>query len=163
MLALRYIALLALVLWIGGLVALGGFAAPAIFGVIGARDPAGGRLLAGAVFGETLGRFFLLTYAAGAILLLAMIARAVLGPRPRRFAWRAGLACVMLLSTLYSGLVLVREIDGVQAQIGDRAPSSLPADNPLRLEFGRLHAATSGLQVVPLLGGLALLYWEAKE
>ena len=56
MLALRYAAVLALVVWIGGLVALGALAAPAAFDVLGARG-AEGRALAGSVVGETLRRF----------------------------------------------------------------------------------------------------------
>ena len=36
MLALRYVALLTLVVWVGGLIVLGAIAAPAIFDVLGA-------------------------------------------------------------------------------------------------------------------------------
>ena len=51
MLALRYVSLLALVVWVGGLVALGAIAAPVTFDVIAARHVPEGRLLAGAIFG----------------------------------------------------------------------------------------------------------------
>ena len=61
MLALRYAAVLALVVWIGGLVALGALAAPAAFDVLGALG-AEGRTLAGSVVGETLRRFNLVAY-----------------------------------------------------------------------------------------------------
>ena len=54
MLLLRYIALLALVVWVGGLVALGAIVAPATFDVMAARQVADGRLVAGAVFGEAV-------------------------------------------------------------------------------------------------------------
>ena len=50
MLALRYAALLMLVIWVGGLLALGAVAAPAIFDVLAAQ-PDKGRLLAGALVG----------------------------------------------------------------------------------------------------------------
>ena len=43
------------------------------------------------------------------------------------------------------------------------APSRLPADDPRRLEFGRLHALSTGLQLVPLLGGLALSTGSSKN
>jgi hypothetical protein len=162
MLALRYAALLALVVWIGGLLALGTVAAPAVFGVIGASGVQNARLLAGDVFGETLRRFALVTYGCGALLLLTLLTRGILGPRPRRFAWRAALAFVMLATALASGIVVTGRINALRAGIGV-APSSLPENDPRRVEFGRLHGLSTGLQLIPLLGGLALLYWELKE
>ena len=161
MLALRYAALVALVVWMGGLLALGAIAAPSAFDVLQVRVPDGGRVLAGAVFGETLRRFTLLEYACGVLLLLSLFARAILGPRPRRFAVRAALASLMLVATLASGLVVTPKIEGLQRTIGV-APSSLPEGDERRVMFGRLHGISSSLQLVPLLGGLALLYWELR-
>jgi hypothetical protein len=161
MFLLRFVALLTLVIWVGGLLALGAVAAPAIFDVLAAQ-PDGGRMLAGALFGEILRRFHLVTYAAGAILLATLLLRRVLGPAPRRFAWRAGLAALMLAATAYSGIVVAGDIAALQRQIG-AAPSSLPDGDPRRVRFGRLHGLSTALQLVPLLGGLMLIYWEIKE
>ena len=47
MLALRYVSLLALVVWVGGLVALGAIAAPVTFDVIAARVAAGDEVSIG--------------------------------------------------------------------------------------------------------------------
>jgi hypothetical protein len=102
------------------------------------------------------------TYAAGAALLLTLIVRAILGPRPRRFAWRAALTVLMLGTSLYSGFVVARQIERLQREIGV-APSSLAADDQRRIEFTRLHQLSTGLQLLPLLGGLSLIYWEIKE
>ena len=162
MLALRYAGLLALVVWLGGLVVLAGVAAPAIFDVIAVRHVADGRVLAGAIFGEALWRFHLLAYAAAGLLLLTMIVRALLGPRPRRFAIRTGLLVAMFAVSVYSGVFVMGRIERLQAAIG-RAPSALAADDPRRIEFGRLHATATGLQLIPLIGGLALLYWELGD
>jgi hypothetical protein len=161
MLALRYVALLALVVWAGGLIALGGIAAPALFDVVGAQHVAGGRLLAGAVFGEILRRFALVSYAAGGILLATLVVRAILGPRPQRFAWRAAVVVLMLAATAYAGIAVAGRIHRLQAEMGV-APSSLPSTDARRIEFGRLHGISSGLQIVPLLGGFVLIYWELK-
>ncbi len=161
MLVPRFVALFALVIWVGGLLALGGIAAPAIFEVL-ATQPDGGRMLSGAVFGEILRRFHLVSYGAGALLLATLLLRRVLGPAPRRFAWRAGLATVMLAATAYSGIVVAGEIATLQRQIG-AAPSSLPEEDARRVRFGRLHGLSTALQLVPLLGGLMLIYWEIKE
>jgi hypothetical protein len=162
MLALRYAALLMLVIWVGGLVTLGAVAAPSIFDVLSTRATADGRLLAGAVFGETLRRFHLVTYVAGGLLVLTLVLRRILGPRPMRFAWRLAIALVMLGATIASGWYVSGRIARLQQTIGV-APSRLPADDPRRLQFGRLHALSTNLQLLPLLGGLALIYWELKE
>jgi uncharacterized protein DUF4149 len=161
MFVLRFAAVLALVVWVGGLLALGAVAAPSIFDIL-AHQPGGGRMLAGDVFGEILRRFQLVSYGAGALLLATLLLRRVLGPAPRRFAWRAGLATLMLAASAYAGIVVAGEIGALQRQIG-AAPSSLPDGDPRRARFGRLHGLSTALQFVPLLGGLMLIYWEIRE
>jgi hypothetical protein len=160
--ALRYAGLLALVVWLGGLVVLAAVAAPAIFDVIAARRIPDGRVLAGAIFGTALWRFHLVAYGAAILLLLTMIVRALLGPRPRRFAVRTCIILAMLAVSVYSGIFVMGRITRLQAAIG-RAPSDLSVDDPRRIEFGRLHATSTGLQLIPLIGGLALLYWELGD
>jgi hypothetical protein len=161
MLALRYAALLALVVWVGGLLALGAIAAPAIFDVTAWRHTLDGRVLAGAIFGETLRRFHFVSYGAGGLLLLTLVARGVLGPRPRRFAWRAALATLMLAASLAAGTVVAWRIAAVQHSI-DGSVSALPETDQRRIVFGRLHALATGLELIPIVGGLALIYWELK-
>jgi hypothetical protein len=161
MLVLRFVAVLALVIWVGGILALGAVAAPSIFDVL-ATQPDSGRLLAGALFGEILRRFHLVSYAAGALLLGTLLLRRILGPAPRRFAWRAGIATVMLSASAYSGLVVAARIAEIQREIGV-APSTLPAGDARRVEFGRLHGLSTALELIPVLGGLMLMYWEIKE
>jgi hypothetical protein len=162
MLALRYAGLLALTLWVGGLVVLGAIGAPAIFEVLAVRHVAGDRVIAGAIFGEILGRFHLLAYACGVVLLGSLLARGVMGPRPIMFAVRLTIAFGMLIAAAYSGLIVSADIARMQAEIG-AAPSSLPAEDPRRVAFGRLHAMSTGLAVVPVLGGLFLLFRELKD
>jgi len=120
------------------------------------------RVIAGAVFGEILRRFHLLSYLCGFVLLATLLTRGVLGPRPIWFAARVGTACLMVAATAYSGLVVSSKIARVQAQIGG-SPSSLPESDPRRAAFGRLHATSTGLQLVPILGGLLLLFRELKD
>jgi uncharacterized protein DUF4149 len=162
MLALRYAGVLALTLWVGGLLALGGVVAPSIFDVLAAHHVANDRVLAGAIFGESLRRFHLLSYGCALVLLGTLLVRGVLGPRPVLFAARLAIVLVMLLATAYAGFVVSAQIAGVQAQIG-AAPSSLPEADPRRVAFGRLHAMSAGLELVPILGGLLLLFRELKD
>ena len=98
----------------------------------------------------------------GVVVPLSLSARAVLGPRPRRFALRVGLAVAMLAAVGYSGLVVSPRIERLQQTIGI-APSSLPEDDPRRVEFGRLHGLSSGVLLLPVLGGLLLLFYELRD
>lgn len=162
MLALRYAGVVALTLWVGGAVALGAVAAPSIFDVLAARHVADDRVVAGAVFGETSRRFHLLSYACAVALFGSLLSRAVLGPRPRRFAVRLAVALLMLLAVGYSGFVLSEQIARASAEIGV-AVSTLPEQDPRRIAFGRLHAWSLGVWLVPIAGGLCLLFMELKD
>jgi uncharacterized membrane protein len=161
-LALRYVYVLALAIWLGGMVILGAVVAPTTFQVLQASEPATGRLLGGVVFGAVLARFHFVAYGAGALALLALTVMALLGPRPRSFAVRSAIVALMLLIALYSGFVVLREIDAIQQEIG-RLPSSLPVHDTRRIRFDELHQLSTQLMVVNIIGALALLYWEARE
>lgn len=161
MLALRFAAVLALVIWIGGLIALGTFAAPAAFDVLGTRG-AEGRALAGAVFGETLKRFHIGAYVCGAVIAGSLALRAVLGPRPRRFSTRMIVTMLMLGAAAWSGFVLFPMIEEAQRALGV-SPATLASDDPRRISFGRLHGFSTMLELVPVLGGLVLLFYELRD
>jgi len=164
MLVLRFATVLAIAVWIGGLIVLGGIAAPAIFDVVSLRQVPDGRMLSGAIFGDVLRRFDLVSYACGALILATLAVRAVLGPRPRRFSLRVGIAVLMLGASMYSGMVLSSRIAAVQQEIGAGvAPSSLPSGDPRRVAFGRLHGQSTLIQIVPILGGLALMFFELRD
>jgi hypothetical protein len=162
MFALRYAALAAIALWAGGIVILGGVAAPATFETLAARGVAEHRVVGGAVFGEVLRRFHFVTYGCAAVLFLSLLLRAALGPRPAYSGIRLAILGVMLACTLYSGLVLAGQIDVVRAAAGG-APSALAEHDPRRVEFARLHQFSTILQLIPVAGALALLFWEARD
>ena len=142
MFALRYVYVLALVVWLGGMVILGAVVAPTTFEVLQAGAPATGRELAGAVFGATLARFHYIAYAAGGLLLVPL--------------------ALMLAVALYSGMVVLRQIDAVQAEAGG-LPSRLPAGDQRRVRFDALHLLSTRLMMFNIAGALVLLYWEARE
>ena len=81
MLAIRYLTLAALVVWLGGLVTLGL--------VVGAST-------------EDLRQFQLVGYACGAILFIGLLVLKFIGPPPHDFFRRLGLVAAMLLVALYS-------------------------------------------------------------
>ncbi len=167
MIALRYTYVLALVVWLGGMMILGAVVAPSTFQVLQSHpdvSAAAGRLLAGDVFGTVLGRFHYIAYACGGLLLITLVAMAVLGPRPAGFAVRSALIILMLGVALYSGMVVTRSIDRVQREIGPQvSPSSLAATDVRRIRFDDLHRLSTRLMMVNVVGALVLLSWHARE
>ena len=162
MVALRYAYVLALVVWLGGMLTLGAIVAPTMFEVLQSAAPANGRELAGEAFGAALARFHYVAYAAGVVLLVTLGAMRVLGPRPVHVGIRAAIVAIMLSVTLYSGLVVLRRIEAVQAEAGG-LPSRLPEGDERRVRFDALHELSTRLMLFNVAAAMALLYWEARE
>ncbi len=162
MLALRYVYVLALVIWLGGMLMLGAVVAPTIFEVLQAQAPATGRELAGDAFGVMLARFHYVAYGAGVVLLLTLGAMRILGPRPAHSGLRAAIVAIMLAVALYSGMVVLNQITSVQASAGG-LPSRLPEGDARRVRFDSLHLLSTRLMMLNIAGALVLLYWEARE
>lgn len=162
MLALRYVYLLGLVVWLGGIAVLGAIVAPTTFEVLQAADPASGRELGGAVFGAIVARFYYVQYGAAAVLLLSMAGMGLLGPRPRASAIRAAIIAVMLAVAIYSGVIVLGNIEAVQREAGGLT-SRLAATDQRRIRFDQLHNLSTNLMLFNMAGALVLLYWEARE
>lgn len=160
--AVRYLYVLALALWLGGMALAGLIVAPTVFSVLGNWDAATGRVLAGNVFGEILRRLYLVGAAAGTLMLAALTLQRVIGPRPKAYGVRAALIVVMVGLTVYAAARLQPRIETLQAQAG--GPMIQLADgDPRRAEFDRLHSLSTTLMSLTMLGGLALLVWESRE
>ena len=162
MIALRYVYVVLLALWLGGMVALGGLAAPATFAVLQQEHPDTGRTLAGQVFGETLKRFHVASYGVAGLLLASLLGMAALGSKPAGFETRFAIIVAMLLVSLYSGKSVSPTIERMQKEIGGPV-AALPTDDPRRSQFGRLHALSTALMLVNVAGALVLIYWEARR
>ena len=87
MLAIRYVTLAALVVWLGGLVTLALLIAPST---------------------EDLRRFQLVGYACGAIIFVCLLVLKFVGPPPHDFFPRIGLVAAMLVVALYAGTCVRR-------------------------------------------------------
>jgi uncharacterized membrane protein len=159
---LRFLSLLILVLWIGGLAALGFVGAPAIFNALEARDPEGGRAMAALVFGAIFARFNRLSWVLGALLLALLGTRAALGPRPRRLGLRMWTALTMIAMSLVAGLWLAPRIDALRAATPGPIVA-LPDGDATKTEFSRLHGASTALMGFTILAGAGLIWLEMKE
>ena len=162
MVLLRYLYVVALVLWVGGLITAGALVAPSVFGVLQAWNASEGRVLAGQVFGEVLLRLTWLSYAMGGIMFIALTLHRLLGARPVRYGIRVGIMGLMLVLMMYVGFYLLPGIDALQSQVPGPM-SALPETDPLRLEFDRMHGLSNILFSITAAGGLALCYWETRE
>jgi uncharacterized membrane protein len=162
MFALRFLYMLALVVWLGGMVVLGAVVAPSTFQVLQALQPASGRELAGEVFGTALARFAYVSYGAAALMIVTLTVMAVLGPRPRPFLVRGLVIVTMLSIALYAGVIVARQITVVQQEAGG-LPSRLAAADPRRVRFDQLHVLSERLMMINVLGALVLLFWESKK
>ena len=162
MIFLRYLYILALVVWLGGMVVAGGVAAPAIFAVLDAWNPVEGRVLAGRVFGEVLQRLYWLGYAMAGVMFVSLTLHRLLGSRPIKYGVRAIILALMMTFTLVADYHVGPRVAAVQARVSG-AVSALPADDPNRVEFNRLHGLANMLLSLTVAGGLALLFWEARE
>jgi hypothetical protein len=160
--ALRYLYVLALVMWLGGMFTAGLIVAPTTFGVLEGWDPAKGRMLAGQVFGAVLSRFHLLAYGAALVMVVVLTLQRLLGPRPKAYGIRVGLLGVMLAATFYSGSVLAPQIDQLQVEVNGPM-TELPETDPRRAAFDGAHRLSTMLFMATMVGGLILLGWESRE
>jgi hypothetical protein len=162
MIVLRYAYVLALVVWVGALVAAGAFVAPALFGVLQAEAGATGRVLAGAAFGEVLRRVLLAGDVAGVIMLVTMTILRLFGPKPVSYGIRALLLGAMLLANAYTAHILLPEAEGLRREINGPM-ASVAATDPRRVRFDSLHGLSTTIVTAMALAGLAVAAWEARE
>jgi len=162
MVLLRYLYVVALVLWVGGLVSAGALVAPSVFGVLQAWNPMDGRVLAGQVFGEVLIRVTWLSYIMAGVMFITLTLHRLLGARPLKYGIRVGIMAVMLIMMMAMGFYLIPAVNAIQAQVNGPV-SELAATDARRIEFDRLHGLSNILFSITAIGGLALCWWEARE
>ncbi|HSF29818.1 MAG TPA: DUF4149 domain-containing protein [Candidatus Tectomicrobia bacterium] len=149
---LRFIYLLSIALWIGGMAFFSFMAAPSIFKVLAREE-------AGKVVSDIFPKYYWQGIICGVIALAASVA---LGVRER---WnmlliaRTVMIAVMMVGILYAVIVLQPQIQAVKAQI--TSFESLAPTDPLRLEFGRLHGRSFSVNAAVLLLGVIVVFITA--
>jgi hypothetical protein len=159
---LAFASLVVLALWVGGLVAMG-VAAPVIFSVLEAHDPAAGRVVAGLVFGAVFEHFQRYAWGLGGLQIVLLGLRAALGPRPRRLALRLSTVGLMLALSLGASFVLAPRINAIRDAVAPQTVAALPATDPRQAEFGRLHGLSNVAMLVTVGLGAALLWAEMRD
>ena len=162
MVLLRYLYVVALVVWVGGVVAAGALVAPSVFGVLQAWNETQGRVLAGQVFGDVLLRLTWLSYAAGAVMFVTLTLHRLLGARPLKYGVRVGIMATMLVMMFAIGFYIIPQVNAIHESVTGPV-SALAETDARRVQFDRLHGLSNILFSITVIGGLALCFWESRE
>jgi hypothetical protein len=154
---LRFLMLLSLVVWLGGLVFFAFVLAPTVFspGLLPSRQ------LAGSIVGRSLDGLHFMAIGSGIVFLIAsMVYSRMATGNARPLAARHALIVLMLMLTLISQFGITPKMHAIRAEAG--SIDSVPVDNPLRMEFDRLHLWSERFEEAVLLLGLVALYTTAQ-
>jgi uncharacterized membrane protein len=152
---LRYLMLLSLVVWVGGLIFFAFVLAPTAFEVLPSTH------LAGNVVGRTLAKLHWLAIVSGIVFLVTSMLYSRLSEGALHVSSvRDVLVAVMLALTLFSQFWIIPRMDALRAHITDF--SSMPIDNPLRVHFDALHVWSTRVEGGVLLLGLVAAYLTAN-
>ncbi len=152
----RYLMLLSLVVWIGGLIFFAFVLAPTVFAVLPTRQ------LAGNVVSRSLGTLHWMAISCGVIFAItSMIDSQVVNGVAAPFAARNLLIYAMIILTLVGMFAVDSRMLVLRQQMG--LIDEVPHDNPLRVEFNRLHQWSTRIESSVLVLGLALLYLTSRR
>jgi uncharacterized membrane protein len=156
---LRFLMLISLVVWIGGLIFFAFVLAPTAFSIPAVLP---NTHLAGNVIGRALGKLHWIAIVSGIVYLASSLLYSRLTDGTAHiFAARHVLICLMLALTLISQFGIMPRMDVLRASLGDVA--AVPTDNPLRGEFDSLHAWSTRIESAVLLMGLVVVYLTARS
>jgi len=153
---LRYLMLLSLVIWIGGLIFFAFVLAPTVFAVLPTRQ------LAGNVVNRSLGIMHWMAIACGVIFAVtSMIDSRIVNGVADPFAARNLLIYAMIILTLVGMFGIASRMLVLRQQMG--VIDDVPQDDARRVEFNRLHLWSTRIEGSVLVLGLALLYLTARK
>ena len=155
---LRFLMLLALVVWLGGLIFFAFVVAPTVFspGLLPTRH------MAGTIVGRSLDLLHWMGIVSGVVFLItSMIYSRLTVGNARPLAVRHVLIVVMLLLTVISQFAISPKMHAIRAEVG--VIDNAPPDSPLRVEFNRLHRWSENLEKGVFVFGLAALYCTARS
>jgi uncharacterized membrane protein len=154
---LRFLMLLSLIAWIGGLIFFAFVLAPTVF----APGVLPNTHLAGNIVGRALGKLHWIAIVSGIFFLgSSLLYSRITDGTANVFAARHVLICLMLGLTLLSQFWIIPRMDTLRAQVTDFA--TVPLDSPARAEFDSLHAWSTRVESAVLLLGLVVVYLTAS-
>lgn len=152
---LRFLMLLSLVVWIGGLIFFAFVLAPTAFQVLPTTH------LAGNVVGRALSKLHWIAIISGIVFLItSLLYSYITQGNAHTFALRNLLICLMLALTLFSQFWMIPRMDTLRASVGDFA--TVPLTNPARVQFDALHVWSTRVEGAVLLLGLVAVFLTAS-
>ena len=152
---LRFLMLLSLVVWIGGIIFFA-IMAPTAFHVLPTR------LLAGTLVGNLLTKLHWIAIVCGVVYLLSSLVYSRLTEGEANvFAARHVLICGMLAITLVSQFWITPRMLALRAQVAN-FDSAATLNDAARVQFDALHVWSTRLEVTVLLLGLVVVYMTAS-
>ena len=150
---LRFIEVFALGTWVGSIIYLSFVVAPGAFGVLQSRDQAG------LMVGYSLARLHYMGVIAAVLYLLAGL---VLAPAVKTILQPAMIGVILMLAlTLVSQTRVTPRLAELRTEMV--SVDATPKDNPLRVEFDRLHQTSVRIEVTVLLIGIAALFLTVRN
>src|SRR6202789_3303146 len=154
---LRFLMLLSLIVWIGGLIFFAFVLAPTAFSI---PEVLPNTHLAGNVVGRALGKLHWIGLFSGVVFLASSLLHSRLTKGTAHvFAARNVLICLMLALTLISQFGIIPRMDTLRASLGEI--DSVPPDNPARMQFDALHVWSTRVESGVFLLGLVVVYLAA--
>jgi uncharacterized protein DUF4149 len=152
---LRFLMLLALVVWIGGIIFFALVEAPTLFTVLP------NTRLAGDVVSPSLSKLHWMGLVCGSVFLISsLFYNQVRSAQLKPLAASHVLIALMLLLTAVSQFRITPKMTNLRAEM--QAVDRLPGDNS-RLEFDRLHAWSTRLESGVLLLGIGVVALTARK
>ncbi len=153
---LRFLMLLSLVVWLGGLIFFAFVVAPTVFSVLPTRH------LAGNVVSRSLSTLHWMGMVSGIIFLACSMiyCRATTG-NTHPFSAKHVLLYLMLLLSVISQFGITPKMATLRASMGEIDQIALT--DPARLQFDALHVWSTRLEVGVFLLGLAVIYLTARR
>ena len=153
---LRYLMLLSLIVWLGGLIFFSFVLAPTVFSVLPTRH------LAGSVVSRSLTALHCIGIVSGIVFLTtSMLFSRLHAGSAQSFAPRHILLYIMLGLTLISQFGISPRMAVLRASMPDT--NSVAATDPVRVQFNTLHAWSTRLESGVLLLGLVVVYLTAQQ
>src|ERR1700691_1788654 len=155
---LRFLMLLSLVCWVGGLIFFAFVLAPTAFSIPAVLP---NTHLAGNVVGKALGKLHWIAIFSGIVYLAcSLIYSRMTDGTAHVFALRHVLLCLMLALTLISQFGIIPRMDVLRASLGE--VSAAPIDSPMRVQFDALHVWSTRVEGAVLLLGLGVVYLTGR-
>jgi uncharacterized membrane protein len=158
MATVRFLMLLSLVVWVGGIVFFAFVLAPTVFhpGILPSRQ------LAGAVVSRSLGILHWMGLACGVLFVVTSIINSqVVNGVAAPFAARNVLVCAMIILTLISMFTVSTRMLALRNHMV--FIDDVQHDDPRRVEFNRLHVWSTRLESTVLLLGLAVIFLTSRR